>query len=315
MGEKSKDLVKVSVVIPCFNPSVLEIKRSIDSVLSQTAEQLELIVVDDGSMVPFGGVEESYIQEEVRWVCLLNNIGVGAARNFGARIASGKLLVFLDTGDWWEVDKIKMHLLEYQQNEYSWSFSSAIFHYDSGDSVIEKAQKICKDHKSLSLIYSQNVVSGSASSVIIDNNFFHCVGGFDEDRLVIEDWDLWIRLFEEACPITLELPLVNILVASSGSRSKDVAGKVKRLEGMFSKHAKRIEELGLTRFWAKKVALVHGHILVMGGKPLKAIWVWTSGCRGRILEIPWIRVIVALFSVAVPSAYQRAMIARRRMRN
>jgi glycosyltransferase involved in cell wall biosynthesis len=88
----------VSVVIPTYNRATY-IMRAVDSVLSQTYRDLEVMVVDDGSGDDTKRIVETY-GERVRYV-FQDNAGPGAARNHGIRISTGAYLAFLDSDDVW----------------------------------------------------------------------------------------------------------------------------------------------------------------------------------------------------------------------
>jgi len=87
---------KVSVVMPAYNRAK-EIGAAIDSVLAQTFEDIELIVVDDGSTDATPEIVRAY-GDRVRFF-QQKNAGVGAARNAGVRLARGEYLASLDSDD------------------------------------------------------------------------------------------------------------------------------------------------------------------------------------------------------------------------
>jgi glycosyltransferase involved in cell wall biosynthesis len=89
---------RVSVIIPTYNRAAY-ITRAIDSVLSQTYRDFEVIVVDDGSSDDTQCRIETY-GDRVRYV-FQDNTGPGAARNHGIRISTGAYLAFLDSDDMW----------------------------------------------------------------------------------------------------------------------------------------------------------------------------------------------------------------------
>lgn len=91
-------MVLFSVIIPVYNRIDL-LKEAIDSVLSQTFHDYEVIVVDDGSTDDVAAVVSSY--GDRIYYLRQDNQGVGAARNTGATVAKGRYLAFLDSDDLW----------------------------------------------------------------------------------------------------------------------------------------------------------------------------------------------------------------------
>jgi glycosyltransferase involved in cell wall biosynthesis len=103
---KNQDLV--TVIIPVFNRK-RSIKRAISSVLKQTYENVEIIVVDDGSTDETVTVIEKMKTNyhNIRLVKCDTNRGGGAARNFGIERASGEIVAFLDSDDYWLPHKLE----------------------------------------------------------------------------------------------------------------------------------------------------------------------------------------------------------------
>ena len=98
--------ILVSVIIPTYN-RIKTLPKAIDSVLQQTYQMIELIIVDDGST---DGTEEyvsSLDDNRVKYVRNERNLGPAAARNVGANIANGKYLAFQDSDDVWQEQKIE----------------------------------------------------------------------------------------------------------------------------------------------------------------------------------------------------------------
>ncbi len=101
----------VSVIIPTYNRADL-IVEAIHSVLAQTYQDLELIVVDDGSTDGTREAVAPYVQRSngrVRYV-YQENQGLSAARNTGCRLARGQYLAFLDSDDLWKPEKLAVQV-------------------------------------------------------------------------------------------------------------------------------------------------------------------------------------------------------------
>ena len=99
--------MKVSIIVPVYNVSNY-LKRCIDSILNQTYKNLELILVDDGSIDDSSSICDWYAGRDERVVVFhLKNSGAAAARNFGIKKATGDYLFFVDGDDFIELDTIE----------------------------------------------------------------------------------------------------------------------------------------------------------------------------------------------------------------
>lgn len=90
----------VSIVIPCYNVQNY-LRYCLDSVITQSYQNLEIICVNDGSTDDTQKILESYALNDIR-IKIINqeNRGLGAARNVGMDVASGKYISFIDSDDW-----------------------------------------------------------------------------------------------------------------------------------------------------------------------------------------------------------------------
>ena len=103
MGE----VIKVSLIIPVYNTGE-KLHRCFDSILAQSYQDYECIVVDDGSTDDSSTIIDEYATRDVRFkVVHKENGGVGSARNCGLNIASGEWLVFIDSDDFLKPDHIE----------------------------------------------------------------------------------------------------------------------------------------------------------------------------------------------------------------
>ena len=90
----------VSVILPVYN-SEKYIAEAVDSVLSQTYEKLELIVINDGSTDCSENIIKNYKDSRIVYIKNKKNVGVAMARNKGIQIASGSYIAFIDSDDVW----------------------------------------------------------------------------------------------------------------------------------------------------------------------------------------------------------------------
>jgi len=104
----------ISVIIPVYNYDRY-LGEAIESVLSQTYQHLEVIVVDDGSTDRSGEVAKSFAGRGVQY-CQQVHAGIGPARNKGVELAQGEYLAFLDADDRWPLEKIERQLRAFEND-------------------------------------------------------------------------------------------------------------------------------------------------------------------------------------------------------
>ena len=178
----------ISVIIPTYNRAPF-LKKAIESVLSQTYQDFELIVVDDGSKDETSRLISSY-KSRIEYI-KQENRGPGSARNLGISTAQRDFIVFLDSDDWWDKDKLSVQLKEMQENPiYSVSHTQEIWYKDGR--LLNQKKKHRKFHgyifdKCLPLC----VVS--MSTAMIRRELFDRIGLFDESMACCEDYDFWLR--------------------------------------------------------------------------------------------------------------------------
>ncbi len=151
----------------------------------------ELILVDDASNQP---PEEFYAQLGQGGHKVLRNEerrGPGAARNQGARIASGKWLAFLDSDDHWLPRKLALQMESLEPSGCRIGQVDEIW-YRHGRRVNPLEQHRIEGGD----LYERSLVSVcvSPSSVVLERSLFLDLGGFDEEFFVCEDYDLWLKI-------------------------------------------------------------------------------------------------------------------------
>src|SRR4028119_546862 len=114
----------ISVIIPAYNAE-RTIKETIQSVLNQSFQDLELLIINDGSQDSTLDVVESIQDPRIRVFCYLN-AGSSASRNRGIGLAKGEYISFIDADDLWTVDKLESQFKALQENPkaavaYSWT--------------------------------------------------------------------------------------------------------------------------------------------------------------------------------------------------
>jgi glycosyltransferase involved in cell wall biosynthesis len=210
---------RVSVIIPTYNRWPM-VGAAVRSVVAQSDDDFELIVVDDGSTDATSmklakcGSRVRYLHQERQ--------GVSAARNFGVCQSRGRLIAFLDSDDIWRVNKLKIQAdfmesspdVRICQTDELWIRNGIRVNprikprKPSGD-IFERSLELC-------------LVSPSA--VMMTRELFDVSGGFDESLPVCEDYDLWLRIARTHPVPLIERPLVIKLGGHADQLSRSMWG-------------------------------------------------------------------------------------------
>ncbi|MBC1503152.1 glycosyltransferase family 2 protein [Listeria booriae] len=96
---------RISIIMPSYN-SAKTIERAIQSVLAQTYQNLELLIIDDDSSDETCHIIQKIADERIRLIRLKQNGGSAVARNTGIEVATGRYIAFLDSDDSWHPKKL-----------------------------------------------------------------------------------------------------------------------------------------------------------------------------------------------------------------
>ena len=97
---------KVSVIVPVYNGEKY-LNCSLESLVKQSYKNIEILIIDDGSIDLSAAICNEWVQKDSRVICVhQKNKGVSAARNRGLEIASGDYIMFCDADDWMEPDTL-----------------------------------------------------------------------------------------------------------------------------------------------------------------------------------------------------------------
>lgn len=182
--------MKVSVIIPAYNAEKTII-RTLNSVVSQTREVYEVIVINDGSTDRTKDIVNEFVQKYPN-IKLLNKVneGVSIARNCGIKESSGDFIAFLDSDDYWIENKIEKQLDILKNNPDIDLLGTARNNEKSGDFFLKKIGYLTAISAKL-LLYKNFF---STPTVIMKKRIAQDVGYFDEKQKYAEEGDYWIRI-------------------------------------------------------------------------------------------------------------------------
>ncbi len=252
----------VSVIIPTYNRG-WTLRAAVDSVLTQTYRDFELIVVDDGStddtveILPPYGPDIQVLRQA--------NAGVSAARNTGVRSAKGAFIAFLDSDDRWFPDKLGV------QVDFFASHPEAVI-CQTEETWIRKGKRVNpkKVHQKPSghiFKASLALCLVSPSAVMLRKALFDEIGGFDETLPACEDYDLWLRVSARYPVHLVQTPLI---IKNGGH-----ADQLSRMPGLDRYRIKAIEKILATGELSADRRRAAIEML------LKKAAIYAGGCRKR----------------------------------
>jgi len=193
----------VSVIIPTYNRG-WAIKRAVDSVLTQTFQDFELLVVDDGSADDTTDILAGY-GTDIR-VIRQPNAGVSAARNAGIYAARGEFIAFLDSDDYWLPEKLQVQSAYFNTHPEAVICQTEEIWIRNGKRVNPK--KVHKKPSGRIFRASLALCLVSPSAVMLRRDLFTEIGGFDETLPACEDYDLWLRISVRYPVHLIDTPLI-----------------------------------------------------------------------------------------------------------
>ena len=211
MGKGEK---KVSVILPVYNASGT-IRDTLDSVLRQSYENYELIIIEDCSKDDSLAIVKSYEKVDSRIKVLANskNSGVAFSRNKGIQAAIGDYIAFLDSDDIWIEDKLERQVTLLEKTNTQFTCAS----YDFIDEYNRQRlhPHLVPDELNLKTILKENIILCStvcADAALLKEHPFR-------SDYLHEDYILWLELFKLPIRIVTEQQVLTHYRLIKGSRS------------------------------------------------------------------------------------------------
>ncbi|NMG06810.1 glycosyltransferase family 2 protein [Brasilonema sp. UFV-L1] len=238
---------KVSVIIPVYKVEKY-VAATIQSVLAQTYENFELLIIDDGSPDKSIEICQQFTDNRIK-IIRQENRGVAAARNLGIRHAQGEYLAFLDADDLWVPEKLEKHV-EHLNNSpaVGVSFCRSCFIDEAGKPLgIYQITKL-KEITPLDLLCRTPIGNGSVpvirrqvfEDIAFQDNLYGVVENFyfDDDRQLhpSEDVELWLRITMKTKWLTEGIPeALTLYRVNSQGFSAQLVKKLSSWETMLEK--------------------------------------------------------------------------------
>ncbi|QRV15892.1 glycosyltransferase [Haloterrigena salifodinae] len=326
---------RVSVVIPTYDRAET-LPRAIDSALAQTIDDLEVVVVDDGSTDETPSVLADYDDPRVRPVVHATNQGANVARNTGIEHARGEYVAFLDSDDEWRPEKLERQLdaLEGRSEEWVGVYCDSTYELSGANDRLRgvAASALARSddepvrgggEELIGPILADEVQPGAGSTLLVRTDVAREVGGFDEELDRFQDPEFCLRVLKAGKLAYVDEPLV--VREETGQPSAAVIRTA-------SEQYLSIYEDEVERFEAEGYEIRAAHQLVIAkaylseGRLLRGLWYlrgaaasarqypglcWAAGSGVRRRPLPIVATVALVFGVLAVTALERTAIVRR----
>ena len=178
----------ISVIVPVFNGEKT-ISETIRSILNQTFQDLEILIINDGSTDNTLEILSEFEDERIK-IFSYENGGLPVARNRGIEQSSGDFVTFLDADDLWEPEKLEEQLKSLRHNPkagVSYSWTSFI---DENSQFLYAWEPVYYSGDVYPDLLLRNFIS-SGSNIMIKRSVIEKAGYFDPNLKSVEDWDYY----------------------------------------------------------------------------------------------------------------------------
>lgn len=225
---------KVSVVIPtCNRPALL--KRAINSVLAQTYQDFEIIVVDDGMKERSESVTLAFDDARIRYLKNETSLGGGGTRNRGIKNAHASFIAFLDDDDEWLPEKLSVQMEQFADTstDVGFCFTGARIETDDGVETTTAKEGV-NDLSEIALLRFKGFLT---TTLIVKRAVFDDVGFFDETLPSHQEAELIIRITRKYKGLGINRPLIVMNMHTHEHIGGDLSRRIRGKEMVLEKHA------------------------------------------------------------------------------
>lgn len=185
--------IVVSIILPTYNRAVL-LRMAINSVLSQSYQNFELIIIDDASSDQTEALVKSFRDKRIKYLRNKKRLGANWSRNIGIKKALGKYIAFQDSDDQWLPEKLgkQISIIEKSSPKVGAIYSKCLYHKGDRKKVIPSDRISKKEGCIHENLLNDNFIT--LPSLLIKKECFNQIGYFDESLPRLQDWDLVLRI-------------------------------------------------------------------------------------------------------------------------
>lgn len=226
----------ISVILPVYNREHV-LMRAVNSVLCQTYQDIELLIVDDGSDDQTRRVAEQIDDKRVRTLYQCENRGACAARNIGILAAQGEYIAFQDSDDVWCPEKLERQLAYLQATDSDLVFC-AFYRHDGEKVEYQPGGEISAGKVVYHDLLARNLIS---TQTLMGKRMCFQEEMFDERYPRLQDWELALRMTRRFKVSYDPQPLADVYLQHD-SISADPRKGLWAIERLAEEHRKALEE-------------------------------------------------------------------------
>ena len=190
-----KQQILISIILPTFNHAKF-LKKAIESVISQSYINWELIIIDNNSTDETFDIVNSYSDRRIRYSKIQNNGVIAASRNHGISLSNGSWIAFLDSDDWWTKNKLSRSVEYINEDKFDLIYHDLFLVNKTNQ---KSYQRLARSRNLNSPVFEDLLLNGNGilnSSVIVRKDLLDEVGliSCDTDKITWEDYDCWLRI-------------------------------------------------------------------------------------------------------------------------
>lgn len=224
---------EVSVIIPTCNRAHL-LPSALKSVLQQSVQNIEVIVVDDHSADDTLKVIEEFDDSRIKCVARKEQGGGAVARNTGITAAQGRYIAFLDDDDTWDPDKLSRQLEVFSSAPSVGLVYTGVRHINQQNGLTIKTSVPSRRGRLYRLLLADNFI-GTTSSVMVRREALEYCGYFDPEFPSCQDWDLYLRISSKFAIDFVSEAMVNFYIHPVRI-TRDLGARIRGRERILNKY-------------------------------------------------------------------------------
>ena len=239
-----------SIIIPTYN-NELALYDAINSVLEQTFDDFELIIIDDGSTDNTGKLVGNLNDIRLIYKWQKNSGGPASPRNYGMRVAKGEWICYLDSDDIWYKNKLEIAYQYLISNKMDIFYSNEVVRILKNNSITRKRYREIGNNPYLNLLSNGNQIS--TSTVILSKKFINNHNlqfNESENYVIVEDYDFWLNIASLGGNFKHIPEYLGEYIINDNNISNNKKKYFKNLEHLISDH---INKIGISLIDKKKL--------------------------------------------------------------